>query len=384
MDYYADISPWSLDGQPVNVVDNNEHLGLIVSGSDEEGKNIDENIHKCRNSLFGLLGPAFAFKCLLSPSTQVFLWRMYSLPSLRSGLSSLPIRPANLGPLKTFHNKILRSFLKLSQSSPIPALHFLLGELPIEGWLHLDLLSLFYNIWNNPSTTMFDIAKYLLKMASSSSLTWSAHLRNICIKYSLPDPLQLLSSGTVWKKIDWSTLIKTKITVYYEKELRQLAQNNSKMEYLNVQVQGLSGLPHPALRNILTTRDVLRLRQHIKFLSGDYLTADRLFRDNGTSPRCKLCPAPFETTQHVLTQCRATEDTHSRMLPELLNIVASVDPSCEILDPKMQPWHLRVAQNCKNVTWIYSLNLMSVFGPRLMDCHKDQSPEVFPHIALFI
>ena len=86
------------------------------------------------------------------------------MPSLRSGLSSLPIRPANLGPLKTFHNKILRSFLKLSQSSPIPALHFLLGELPIEGWLNLDLLSLFYNIWNNPSTTMFDMAKYLLKM----------------------------------------------------------------------------------------------------------------------------------------------------------------------------------------------------------------------------
>ena len=164
MNYYADISPWSLDGQPVNVVDNNEHLGLIVSGSDEEDKNIDENIHKCRKSLFGLLGPAFAFKCLLSHSTQVFLWRMYSLPSLRSGLSSLPIRPANLGPLKTFHNKILRSFLKLSQSSPIPALHFLLGELPIEGWLNLDLLSLFYNIWNNPSTTMFDMAKYLLKM----------------------------------------------------------------------------------------------------------------------------------------------------------------------------------------------------------------------------
>ena len=170
-------------------------------------------------------------------------------------------------------------------------------------------------------------------------MSWSAHLRNICIKYSLPDPLQLLSSGIVWKKTDWSILIKTKITVYHEKELRQLAQNNSKMEYLNVQVQGLSGLPHPALRNILTTRDVLRLRQHIKFLSGDYLTADRLFRDNGTSPRCKLCPAPFETTQHVLTQSRATVDTHSRMLPELLNIVASVDPSCEILNPKMQPWH---------------------------------------------
>ena len=30
---------------------------------DEEQKNIDENISKCRNSLYALLGPAFAFRC---------------------------------------------------------------------------------------------------------------------------------------------------------------------------------------------------------------------------------------------------------------------------------------------------------------------------------
>ena len=34
MDYYADISPWTLDGQLINLVNNNENLELKLSGSD--------------------------------------------------------------------------------------------------------------------------------------------------------------------------------------------------------------------------------------------------------------------------------------------------------------------------------------------------------------
>ena len=58
-----------------------------------------KNIHECRKSLFGLLGPAYAYKCLLPPIVQAHLWRTYNLPILRSGLASLPIRPAIMGPL---------------------------------------------------------------------------------------------------------------------------------------------------------------------------------------------------------------------------------------------------------------------------------------------
>jgi hypothetical protein len=44
MQYFQDISPWTLNGETVSVVDNNEHLGLIVSGLNEEQKNVDSNI----------------------------------------------------------------------------------------------------------------------------------------------------------------------------------------------------------------------------------------------------------------------------------------------------------------------------------------------------
>ena len=112
---------------------------------------------------------------------------------------------------------------------------------------------------------------------------------------------------------------------------RTKSRNNSKMMYLNVQLAGLTGTQHVALSNINTTQDALRLRYHLKFLTGDYLTAERQSLDQGTSPRCKLCPAEVESVEHVLTKCSATEDIHSRMLPEILNVVHQVQPLSSIL-----------------------------------------------------
>ena len=192
MSYYKDTSPLVLNGGSIPIVDNNDHLGLVVSGVKEEQKNIDKNIHQCRKSLFSLLGPLFSFKCLLSPLTQVHLWRTYNLPVLLSGLSSLPIRPTNIKSLAIFHNKVMRGFLKLSDSSPIPGLHFLLGELPVEAHIHIASLTLFHNLWSNPATTVHDLVKYILKMCSSTTTTWSNHIQILCQKYNLPSPLHLL------------------------------------------------------------------------------------------------------------------------------------------------------------------------------------------------
>ena len=50
MDYYQQIKPWTLNGEKIEVVDTNEHLGLLVSGIKEEQKNVDNNISSCRNS----------------------------------------------------------------------------------------------------------------------------------------------------------------------------------------------------------------------------------------------------------------------------------------------------------------------------------------------
>ena len=74
MNYYKDINIWSLYGETISVTSDNEHLGLTVSGMDEEIKNVDRNIQATRNSMFSLLGSAFSYKCKLSPTTQLHIW----------------------------------------------------------------------------------------------------------------------------------------------------------------------------------------------------------------------------------------------------------------------------------------------------------------------
>ena len=104
------------------------------------------------------------------------------------------------------------------------------------------------------------------------------------------------------------------------------------MKYLNVELCGLSGRPHPALLNIITTQDAKKLRHHLKFLTGDYITAEMLALEQpNLNPACKLCHAPVESTEHVLVTCKATAEICRRLFPELVNAVAQVQPESQIL-----------------------------------------------------
>merc|ERR1711954_432591 len=108
------------------------------------------------------------------------------------------------------------------------------------------------------------------------------------------------------------------------------------MTFLNIQLAGLTGRHHPALSGILTTRDVERLRPHLKMLAGDYMTYSRVSLNNkyGGDPACRICRysqphqplqhTPPETIGHILTECRGTAEVRERLIPELLNILHTV------------------------------------------------------------
>ena len=142
--------------------------------------------------MFSMLGPAFAYKCLMSPVVKIHLFRTFTCPILRSGLYSFALRTQQLSPLSLLHWKVLKSFLHLSHTAPTPAIHFLLGELLIEGKIHRDMFSLFYSVWCNPDTKIYRIVKYLLTTSSENSRTWAINMRHISKMYQLEDPLSCL------------------------------------------------------------------------------------------------------------------------------------------------------------------------------------------------
>jgi hypothetical protein len=223
MDYFHDTTPWKMDGQSVKVVEDNEHLGQLVSGTRQEGKNIDERLKKGRGFLFSMLGPAFAYKCMLSPLVKIHIFRTFTCPILRSGLSSFDLRTHQMDPLAPLHRKVFKSFLHLSQTAPTPAIHFLLGELPMEGKVHRDMFSLFYSVWSNPDTKIYQIVKYLLSSSPDNSRTWAVNMRHIAKMYQLEDPLSCLQRDAPEHSV-FKEMIATKITVFHEKELRRKAK----------------------------------------------------------------------------------------------------------------------------------------------------------------
>ena len=205
---------------------------------------------------------------------------------------------------------------------------------------------------------MKPVIKYILKMSDTNSVTWSAHLRIILLKYNLPDPLTLLASPP-WPKEKWKQYTGTAVTCYHEKALRQKCSKNVKLKYFNVHAVSLTGTPHPIITWLATTRDVEIARPHIKMLAGDYPCFSYLGHDRGTDPHCRLCscmsfqqPAE-EDLMHILTRCRATAETRSRILPDLLNLLAQYHPNHGLL---LQHAHSTLTQFILDCT---SLNLPS-------------------------
>ena len=113
----------------------------------------------------------------------------------------------------------------------------------------------------------------------------SNYFNRISIKLT---PNKLLNCPP-WPKQRWREHTKTLITSHHEAALRRKAKSNFKLQYLNVQVTGLSARPHPVLAWMHTTQDVTITRPHIRMLAGDYQCYAYLAQNRGLDPHCCLC-----------------------------------------------------------------------------------------------
>ena len=227
----------------------------------------------------------------------------------------------------------MRAFLHLSPRCPVEAPYFLLGEIPIEGRIHRDVFSLFWCVWNNKGTKIHEVVKYLLANSKDNSRTWSMHIKHLAKMYDLGDLLVLLNSEP-WKKETWKEFVKIKITAFHEKVLREDANCNSKMTWLNVSVTGLSGRHHPVLDGVITAQEVKKVRPAISMLAGDYYSYAVKSDQVGGGDHCRICPAPVITSatqdtrpredmQHIQTECVGNKVTRERLLYTTIRSVIS-------------------------------------------------------------
>ena len=123
--------------------------------------------------------------------------QMYGSPVLFSGLSSLVLTSYEINLVDQHFRTVIQSLLKLHPGTPHSFLLFLSGNLPVQAIIHLRQLSLFNMIIRLPQDPLHILAKKILTMSKPSCKSWFWQVREICLLFNLPHPLQLLEQPPI-------------------------------------------------------------------------------------------------------------------------------------------------------------------------------------------
>ena len=316
-----EISIISLNGLPLPFSSEAEHLGVLRTSNASNVPNIMKRIAAHRRKLFSLLPGGLARGHYASPAASLKIEKIYALPVLLSGLASLVLRKSDLNVLHNYYKNVLRRLLRLPQDVAECAVWFLSGSLPIEALLHIRILSLFGMICNLGDNPLPRIARNALVRSRPSSKSWFHMVRNICLKYDLPHPLQLLDHPLPANK--FKDLYKCKISVYWRYNLSQKCASLSSLRFLQTGFISLSR-PHPILANLRGNPYESRACYvQVLLLAGRYRT-EKLRRHwsnnkNGYCilPSCKDLKLT-ENEEHFLLHCRALMPVRRRLLARTL------------------------------------------------------------------
>ena len=247
---------------------------------------------------------------------------------------------------------------------PDPALYFLAGSLPLEAYLHMRVLSNFSMICHLQNNPLHSIAKNALIRARPSSRSWFTMLREICIKYNLPHPLNLLDSPL--PPIKFKTMYKLKIKEYWRIYLYEKCSALSSLQYLLTPYLSLTQ-PHPIFTSLQGNPYELRAASvQALLLCGRYRTEK--LRRHWSRNREGYCInqecynlKQVESREHFLLHCRSFSDERRRLhriitdfsadkpvLKNLLDNYFFIDDNTVrmqfILDPSVLPNVISAAQ----------------------------------------
>ena len=205
-------NPITIDDVPVKFCDEAEHVGILrnISGN---LPNLLNRIIAHKKSLGALLSAGLARSHRGNPAASLRVHQLYETPVLFSGLAALVLTKAEIGILDSHYLTILQNLQRLHDKTPRAVVLFLAGS-P----LHTKQLTLFSMICRLPGDPLHAHAHYVLTCSPRSAKSWFQQVRDICLQYSLPHPLELLQNPL--SKHRFKTLVKRQVSDYWEDLLR--------------------------------------------------------------------------------------------------------------------------------------------------------------------
>ena len=325
--YQKIVSPVNIDGEAINFVDETEHVGVIRS---VEGNlpHIMNRFTAHTRALAAVLpvGLARAHRC--NPASSLKVQELYGTPVLLSGVASLVFKKSEIETISLYMKKLAQSTQKLLDGTPACVVAFLGGELPGTAEIHRKQLSTFGMITRMPGSILHIHATQILISAKLSAGSWFQQIRELCIDYNLPHPLDLLSNPL--SKYAFNKLVKSKIIDFWEARLRDKAESLTSIQYFKADFMSLTQ-PHPIWTSCGSNRfECHKAVTAARMLSGKYLTdwLQRHWTDNqeGTCllPACAQAKAQG-TLQHLLLYCPSLDHIRKKLF-NLFTRVCMEDP----------------------------------------------------------
>ena len=309
VEYQKLVSPINIKDVHIEFATSAEHVGIVRS---VEGNlpNILDRICSHRGKLFSLLPAGLSRKKNVNPAAAIRVENIYALPCLLSGVGSLVLSTPEIGILNDHYKNTLQMLMKLVDKTPLEVILFLSGSLPAEAHIHMRQLGLFLMITELPDNILNTMATKALYSDKDSSKSWFIQIRKLSMMYDLPSPLALLSSPM--SKHTYKSLIKSRVTDYWERKLRLSAAPKDSLVYFKPEYMSLRRC-HPIWSSCKANPyEVNKAIVQARLLSGRYRCdwSCRHWSRTNKDGFCVLCPDENfpGTVEHMLVSCPALQE----------------------------------------------------------------------------
>ena len=235
---------------------------------------------------------------------------------LLSGLGSLFLTKVEEGIVDQHYKETISNLQRLLSATPTPVVCFLGGTLPGSAHLHLRQLSIFGMIARLTGNFLQTYTLDLFQSGNPPARSWFHQIKELCDKYNLPSPLELLESPL--PKLQYKRLVKKHVISFWETSLRLKAAPLESLIFFKPSHMSLTN-PHP----IWTTAGsspakVVMATVQAKMLSGRYRTealcSNWKIHSTGVCLLSPVCSSTIEDLQHILSHCCALTPTREKLL----------------------------------------------------------------------
>ena len=242
--------------------------------------------------------------------------KIYGTGVLFSGTASLVISRSELAILDKHYQNVVQNIQKLHRNTPRCVTFLLAGCLPGEAILHLKQMALFRMICYLPGNPLHTYASKFLSTALPNGKSWFSQIVQICLKYSLQHPHQLLINPPT--KAIFKNYVKKAIVQYWEIVLRDEASVLDSLKFFHPINYSLERT-HPIWTSVGNNPyECHKAVVLARMVSGRY-RSEKLMRHWSKSNLhgyClfKTCTGAVGSLEHILISCKALQEIRKKMI----------------------------------------------------------------------